>query len=213
MDGTLVRGNTAADYVHSRWKRGLLSSRAAAEAFLVYGRYRLGLVDMTAVIHEAAREVQGLQEAELAAECRLIYHERVRPRICPDMRERVRHHRERGDAMAIVTASTPYIARHLAVDLAIDTVLATELEVQEGRFTGRIAGDPCFGHFKIDRVKTWAAMHHPQIPDEKSPLEQAFFYSDSDSDAPLLHLVGHPHVVRPDVRLRWRAWRHAWPQV
>ena len=204
MDGTLIDGNTTADYVKSRWQRGLLRTRDALQAFVVYGRYRLGAVDMVTLLHEAALEVKGQPEQELIDECRIIYEERVRPRICPQMRQKVAEHRQRGDKLAIVTASTPYIARHLAAELQIDTLLATELEVVDGVFTGRLAGDPCFGRFKIDAVQRL-------LEAADFALSEAYFYSDSDSDAPLLLRVGKPVVVRPDPRLRWRAWRQGWP--
>ena len=50
MDGTLVDGNTTADYVKSRWQRGLLRTRDALTAFVVYSRYRLGVVDMVTML-------------------------------------------------------------------------------------------------------------------------------------------------------------------
>lgn len=204
MDGTLIDGNTTADYVKSRWQRGLLRTRDALSAFVVYGRYRLGSVDMVTLLHEAAREVAGQPEQAMIDECRIIYEERVRARICPTMRARVEQHRQQGDKLAIVTASTPYIARHLAADLQIDVLLATELEVVDGVFTGQLAGNPCYGHFKIDAVARL-------LQDEHAALADASFYSDSDSDAPLLERVGKPVVVRPDPRLRLRAWRKGWP--
>ncbi len=206
MDGTLIDGNTTADYVKSRWERGLLRTRDALAAWVVYSRYRLGAVDMVTLLHEAAREVKGQTEQSLVDEYRIIYEERVRQRICPRMRERVGIHRQNGDRMAIVTASTPYIARHLAAELEIDVVLATELEVIDGSFTGRLSGDPCFGRFKIDAVERL-------LQAERFALKDAYFYSDSDSDAPLLAHVGKPVVVRPDPRLRWRAWRNQWPKL
>ncbi len=206
MDGTLIDGNTTADYVKSRWRRGLLRTRDALTAFVVYGRYRLGVVDMVTLLHEAALEVKGQREQDLVDECRVIYEERVRPRICQDMRQKVAEHRARGDKLAIVTASTPYIARQLAADLQIDVVLATELAVVDGVFTGLLAGDPCYGKFKIDAVERL-------LGSANGTLDDAYFYSDSDSDAPLLERVGHPVVVRPDPRLRFRAWRLGWPVI
>ena len=206
MDGTLVRGNTGADYVKYRWERGLLRHRDAAMAMAIYGRYKLGLVDMTAVLHEAAREVAGQPEAELEAECREIFETRVRPRICPDMRARVEQHRAAGDHLAIVTASTPYITRHLAAELGIADIIATELDVADGKLTGKLAGIPCYGAFKIDKVRAWILAEHGR-------LEDAWFYSDSDSDTPLLALVGHPVAVRPDPRLRVRARLRGWERI
>ncbi len=204
MDGTLIDGNSTADYVKSRWERGLLPTRDALAALVAYGRYRLGGVDMVTLLHEAALEVKDQAEQDMIDECRIIYEERVRPRICPTMREKVGSHRQNGDMLAIVTASTPYIARHLAADLQIEVLLATELDVVDGRFTGRLDGNPCFGRFKIDAVERL-------LESKQFTLDDAWFYTDSDSDAPLLERVGKPVAVRPDPRLRWRAWRMGWP--
>ena len=204
MDDTLVRTNTAGLFFKSRWRERALDHRQMLQIAWVLVRYRLDVVDMAALIESAVAHVAGDAEAEMQAWCRLLYERDVRPAICPQARLALRSHQDHGDVCAIVTASTPYIARLLAEDLGVKHLLCTELEVADGLFTGRLVGEPCFGVAKVRRAADLALQH-------ATSLRDAWFYTDSHSDAPLLAAVGHPRVVRPDARLRFTAWRKGWP--
>ena len=83
-------------------------------------------------------------------------------------------------------------------------LLASELEVCDGRFTGRAVLPLCYGRGKIERAERFAAEHGID-------LARSYFYSDSISDLPMLERVGEPRVVCPDPRLRREARRRRWP--
>jgi HAD superfamily hydrolase (TIGR01490 family) len=204
MDDTLVRANTAGMFFRARWQDRALNYRQLLTIGWVLLRYRLSVIDMTALIHDAAGQAEGSVEAEMQALCRSLYETKVRPCICPHAAAALRAHQAQGDVVAIVTASTPYIARLLAADLGIQHVLCTDLEVADGRFTGRLVGEPCYGAGKVLRAQALAT-------EQSLSLQDAWFYTDSHSDWPLLAAVGHPCAVRPDPRLRWLAWRRGWP--
>jgi putative phosphoserine phosphatase/1-acylglycerol-3-phosphate O-acyltransferase len=204
MDDTLVRGNTAGLYLAARWRAGRLKHRDLLKLIWLRGRYRFDLADMARLTHEAARQLAGESEPEMVADAEAVYRDAVRPRLCPHTTAALRTHQQQGDAVAIVTASTPYIARILAQELAIPDLLCTELEVRDGVFTGGVVGEPCWGEAKVRRATELAQRHG-------LALAEAVFYTDSHSDAPLLAAVAHPRVVRPDPRLRVLAWHRRWP--
>ena len=204
MDDTLVRKNTAQAYFAELYRSKRLGRRQVAHLTWILARYKLNVVDMAALTCDAARQIAGQEEAEMDEVCRLVYLRDVRPHISRPGRQSLEAHQKSGDTCAIITASTQYIARLLAADLGIEHLLCTELEVADGRFTGQIAGGPCFGAAKVERAQALAEQCG-------ATLSTAFFYTDSHSDLPLLNLVGHPRVVRPDPRLRLQAWRRGWP--
>lgn len=205
MDDTLVGANTAALYFADRRRHGEISRRQAWQIGWAWIGYRLNAVDMARLIRQGAASAAGGLETEMADNCRHLYESQVRPRILAEATACVRAHQAAGDAVAIVTASTPYIARQLAADLGIAALMSTELEVgPNGRFTGAVVGEPCFGAEKVTRARAFAERHG-------LGLAQTHFYSDSHSDMPLLLAVGHPHAVRPDFRLRMAAQRRGWP--
>ena len=119
-------------------------------------------------------------------------------------RRMVRHHRDVGDELAIVTSATRFAAEPLAAALGIERVAYTPLEVDlQGRFTGRVDGRLCYGAEKIRYAE--------QLLDGTGArLEDAIFYSDSITDLPLLERVAEPVVVNPDARLRRVARRRGW---
>jgi phosphoserine phosphatase len=67
-----------------------------------------------------------------------------------------------------------------------------------------VVDPPCYGEGKITWAQRYAGEYHAALSD-------AYFYTDSYSDRPLLDLVGHPIVVNPDARLKKLAQKRGWP--
>ena len=127
----------------------------------------------------------------------------IEPLILSDAMRAVAEHRAAGDRILVVSASPTFLVEAIAARLGIDELLATELELQHGGYSGRIAGIPCAREGKIERLEQWRA-------EQGEPLAGAHFYSDSRNDLPLLCHVAHPHAVNPDAALRAHAEQHGW---
>ena len=119
---------------------------------------------------------------------------RIAPIVARHARALIAHHRDRGDALAIITATNRFITEPIADLLDIDTLIATEPEVVDGLYSGEIAGTPSFQDGKIVRAQAWTAAQ-PQ------PFEHVTFYSDSHNDLPLLRWADTAIAVDPDERL------------
>ena len=76
----------------------------------------------------------------------------------------------------------------------------------DGRFTGRVAGLPCFREGKVAKLEEWLKQHG-LVADE------TWFYSDSHNDLPLLEQVTHPTAVNPDEVLARVAKEKNWPTM
>lgn len=130
--------------------------------------------------------------------------QRVRPLITAAAAEMVDYHRARGDTLAIITATNSFITRPIADLFGIEHLIATELEVVDGVFTGGIVGEPCFREGKVTKLHDWMAA-------AGGNLRGSWFYSDSHNDLPLLERVEHPVAVNPDAILEREAARRDWP--
>ncbi len=203
MDKTLVRVNTARLYVRWRFARREASWREVARATRWLAEYALGVVDPAEITEKALSTLVGRSEEEFTRELEGWYAEHVRPHVSEDARREVERRRAQGYRLVVLTASTPYAAAPLARELDIDTVIASELEVVNGRFTGRCAR-LAYGQGKVTMAEAWAER-------EGVDLAQSVFYSDSVSDVPMLARVGEPVVVNPDLRLALHARRSGWP--
>ena len=106
--------------------------------------------------------------------------------------------------VAIVSGATKFVVKPLAEAIGVKHYLYTRLEVEHGRFTGRVIDPICFEEGKIYWLQ--------QFIDEKGiDLAKSWFYTDSVTDLPLLELVGHPVAVNPDPFLYRTAGRRCWP--
>jgi phosphoserine phosphatase len=85
----------------------------------------------------------------------------------------------------------------------MDGVVATELEVRDGRFTGENAGRHVFGDAKREALRDLAN-------EESLDLAASCGFADRGSDVPFLECFGRAVAVRPDRRLRKIARRRGW---
>lgn len=204
MDRTLVRRETASLYVRYQRDTGEASWRDAVQVAYWVAQYTVGIIDAPRVAEKALAQFRGVEESVFAVRCEDWFRRYVLEHVCEAGREAVRRHRESGELVAIVTGASPYAARPLARELGIEHVVASELEIADGRFTGKPRHPLCYGHGKVELATRLAE----QLG---FALEEATFYSDSITDLPLLERVRTPIAVNPDRRLRRIALRRGWP--
>ena len=82
-------------------------------------------------------------------EARDFVHQLVLPTVYPEAIETIRWHQEQGHVVAIVSGATKFVVKPLAEALGIRHYLYTRLEVEHGRFTGRVIDPICFEEGKI----------------------------------------------------------------
>jgi HAD superfamily hydrolase (TIGR01490 family) len=211
LDRTLIATNSAKGWVKRQVRRGTVGRRQAARAGLWMGLYHLGVADMDRLIRDAVRELEGDDEADLAARSLAFWHEEVVGTIRPGARAALDRHRARGDKLVILTASSPYLGEAARAALDMDAVLSNRFEVRDGRFTGAAIEPLCFGAGKATLAAELAAEHGVDLAD-------CAFYTDSFTDLPAMEAFGEPVAVHPDPRLlraaRKRGWRiETWDAV
>jgi len=188
---------------------------------------RHGLVDRSEVVRHAGQQVAyrwrgehlgrlaelrdrvlsfcaGLSVTEVVAVSERVYDERLAARIWPGTRALAECHRRRGEPVWLVTGAPIELAQIIARHLGFTGGLGTVAEVANGRWTGRLASEVLHGPAKARAVEALAACFDLD-------LGGCAAYSDSVNDLPLLDLVGDPHAVNPDRRLRQIAHGRGWP--
>jgi len=112
-------------------------------------------------------------------------------------------HRRQNHRILIITATNEFIARPIANLLQVNDIIACQCGMKNDRYTGKLVGVASFAAGKITRLNEWL-----KITGET--LENAYFYSDSHNDLPLLKLVDNPVAVDPDTKLLAYAQQHSW---
>ena len=100
---------------------------------------------------------------------------------------RLEWHREQGHLVVIVSASYEQYVRVVGERLAVDGVIATRLEVADGRCTGQLDGANCRGPEKVRRLDGWLADRGL-----RRDATTLWAYGDSTGDRELLEWADHP---------------------
>ena len=116
------------------------------------------------------------------------------------------HHHD-NDIMLLASATNSVLVEPIARRLGFKNIVATEVEIIDGVYTGKVYGRPALGQGKLTKVEEWAAQNN--IKDFKD----AIFYSDSINDLPLLSEVGVPIAVNPDDQLRNLSIKNNWEVI
>lgn len=171
-----------------------------------YRAYQAGELDIHEFLAFALRPLTQHEPEALDALHREFMASHIRPLLLDKGRRLIDDHRQQGHTLLIITATNSFITGPIARELGVDAILATEPECIDGRYTGRVAGIPCFQEGKVTRLAQWLA-------DSAHNLSGSYFYSDSANDLPLLQKVDHPVAVDPDERLTEEARRRDWPII
>ncbi|GLX12044.1 haloacid dehalogenase [Pseudomonas straminea] len=205
LDNTLLGGDS--DHAWGDWlcERGILDGatyKARNDAF--YQDYLAGRLNITDYLNFTLAIFGRTEMAQLDAWHREFMAECIEPIILPKALALLDKHRAAGDKLVIITATNRFVTAPIAERLGVDTLLATECEMVDGRYTGRTTDVPCFKEGKVTRLNRW-------MQENGFTLDGATFYSDSMNDLPLLEQVSYPVAVDPDPNLLAEAQKRGWP--
>lgn len=207
LDNTLLGGDS--DYLWGTYlvEAGLVDGEQyQRENRRFYDEYKNGTLDIYEFLAFSLRPLAETALADLLSLRERFMTDRIAPIILQAGRALIEHHRRLGHRPLIITATNRFITEPIAGALGVDDLLATDPELTDGRYTGRVTGIPTFREGKVARLKEWLTQHGLNLAD-------SWFYSDSHNDLPLLEMVSHPVAVDPDDTLRQHAEMKGWPVI
>ena len=81
--------------------------------------------------------------------------DKIKPIITEPGREIINQAIEDGKTVIIATATNDFVTRPIADLFNVRTLIATEFEVINQKFTGKVLNTPCFREGKVSKVKKW----------------------------------------------------------
>ena len=205
LDHTLLAGDS--DYLWGQFlvEKGLVDGEAyARDNQRFYDEYLNGTLDIAAFAAFSLAPIVKHGADKLAALRPEFVRDKIEPIIAPGTFHLLERHRAQNDQLLITTATSRFITEPIAKLLGIDVLLATNAEVVDGRYTGRIAGTANFREGKLINLRAWQGDRQ---------FSGMSVYSDSHNDLPLLEAADRPVAVDPDDRLRAHAQRRSWPII
>ena len=208
LDNTLIGGDSDhlwGEFLISREVVDATSFREQNDQY--YRDYQNGILDIHAYQEFVLAPITVYSLQELEQMHRQFMTQRIEPILLPRAFELIDQHRQSQDILMIITATNRFVTEPIAKRLGIDNLLATEPEIINGRYSGKITGSPCYQQGKVERLKQWLQ------PQSTLSLQDSYFYSDSINDVPLLTIVDNPVAVDPDKNLRETALKNNWPII
>jgi HAD superfamily hydrolase (TIGR01490 family) len=130
----------------------------------------------------------------------------ILPRVYPQVLKIAYAHQDAGRPIYICTAASQEVADLLAGVLVFDGAIGTRSEIVDGAYTGRLDGPFTYREGKATAIRDLAER-------EGFDLSACWAYSDSESDLPMLRIVGHPVAVNPDAPLARTAAEEGWEVI
>jgi HAD superfamily hydrolase (TIGR01490 family) len=205
LDKTLIEGSSAIHFGRAAYRQGLMTRTQLAKDLWANVQFRLkGSTDagsdalrqriLDSIAGTRVRDLERLGHEVLAG---------VLPRLYPEVLREAYEHQDAGRRVYIVTAASQEMAELMAHVLFFDGGIGTRSEIRDGVYTGRPEGPFTYREGKAEAIRERAA-------EEGIDLAESYAYSDSESDLPMLRVVGHPVAVNPDAELERLARADGW---
>jgi len=207
LDNTLLAGDS--DYLWGRFlvERGLADGIIyERENKRFYDEYLAGTLNIEEFAAFSLAPLAANDPAMLRAWRSDFVREKIEPIVAPGTKALLANHRAFGDTMIITTATNRFITEPIAALLGVENLLASEPEIIDGRYTGRLQGRANFREGKVEHLRNWIATH-------RIAYSRMSCYSDSHNDLPLLRMGDEAIAVDPDPVLRAEAEINGWPIV
>lgn len=203
LDNTLIGGDS--DYLWGEFlvEKGLVNDSFYAENQRFYEAYKNGTLDIYEFLEFSLKPLAQHDLSTLNALHEQFMQQKIQPIMLPAAQSLIAKHRDRGDTLLIITATNRFVTQPIAKALGIKHLIATEAEMNNHRYTGKVENIPCFKQGKVQRLKIWLDQH-------EETMDNSWFYSDSHNDIPLLDRVSHAIAVDPDAALKRYAQEKDW---
>jgi HAD superfamily hydrolase (TIGR01490 family) len=168
-----------------------------------YDDYKKGILDIYEFLAFSLKPLTRYSREQLTDLHREFMEALIKPVMTEKGIAQIRYHRDKGDVTVIITATNSFVTEPIAAAFGVDDLIATEPEMVDGKYTGKVAGTPCYQQGKVTRLNQW-------LVNTSHDLQGSTFYSDSHNDLALLECVSTPVAVDPDDELKATALARNW---
>ena len=203
LDHTILNTSSGKIMGLAAIRHGIIKKRKLIEGTIYGIGNKLGFMEGDLILPKMVRWLKDFPEQYIAEFARQIFNDVMRHTIRKDAIREIEFHKKNNAHTVILSASMNFICKPVIEFLGLDDLICTDLHVVNQCYSGSTQGGFCFGPEKLARTRTFLDTH-------RYTLNDAFFYTDSHTDLPMLEAVGNPVCVTPDRKLFTLAHQRGW---
>ncbi len=206
LDKTIIARSSSMAFSKPFQAGGLISRRAVLRSAYAQFVFAVGGADhdqMEKMRQFLSQLCAGWDVATVRDIVAETLHHVIDPMVYDEAVSLIEEHKATGRDVVIVSSSGAEVVEPIGAMLGADQVVATRLEIVDGKYTGTIEYY-AYAEEKARAIEQLAAEHGYD-------LDECYAYSDSITDVHMLQVVGHPFAVNPDKELRKVAVTNDWP--
>ena len=204
MDHTLINNDCDVSWKRFVVEEGLAGGDTMCMVDKFFMDYNNGCLNIDEFMKFQLMEFKGRSVARMEELAREHFERFVRDKIYARAQQLISVLLQRGSRVAILTSTNDVLARPVAEAFGVKELMATQLEVLGGSYSGRYVGVYAAGAGKISWARDYAVRH-------KWDISKVAFFGDSINDLPVMESVGCPYAVNPSELLRRAAEKNNWP--
>ena len=194
LDNTLLAGDSDRNWGIFLAEQKVVESTYLDESEKFYNNYYDGSLDIDGFLSFCLKPLIENDMEYLLKLRQQFIEDKIKPIVTQPGKDIINQAIEHGKTVVIATATNDFVTRPIADLFNVQTLIATEFEIKDQQFTGKVIDVPCFREGKLNKVQKW-------VDDNNFDLSKASFYSDSFNDLPLLEKVKTPVIVDGDDKL------------
>ena len=194
LDNTLLAGDSDRNWGIFLAEQKVVESTYLDESEKFYNNYYDGSLDIDGFLSFCLKPLIENDMEYLLKLRQQFIEDKIKPIVTQPGKDIINQAIEHGKTVIIATATNDFVTRPIADLFNVQTLIATEFEIKDQQFTGKVIDAPCFREGKLNKVQKW-------VDDNNFDLSKASFYSDSFNDLPLLEKVKTPVIVDGDDKL------------
>ena len=205
LDNTILKGDSDYSWINFLIEEGHVDQKEyESRNKYFYDQYYEGKLDYDEWAEFALSTIKGKTSNQITDLLSQFLNTVIEPMINIYALRLLHNHNHDNDIMLLASATNSVIVEPIAKRLGFENIVATDVEITDGVYTGKVLGRPALGEGKLIKVKEWAASNGI------TNFEDTIFYSDSINDLPLLSKVHKPIAVNPDDQLRKLSEQNNW---
>ena len=208
LDNTILNGDSDYSWINFLIDIGYVNKdEYEKKNQYFYDKYYEGKLDYDEWAEFALSTIKGKRPEEIENLLNKFLSSVIEPMINIYALRLLHNHYHNNDVMLLASATNSVIVNPIAKRLGFENIVATEVEIVNGVYSGKFQNTPALGEGKLQKVREWMRRN------DFSDFKNTTFYSDSINDFPLLSAVNKAVAVNPDNKWREECEKRSWEIV